>query len=347
MRILLVRLSAIGDCLHAVPLVAALREQLPDAHLGWAIESAGHELLEGHPAVDRFHLYPRHVESEGAGSWISSGKRLLAFRRELREVGYDVALDVQGLTKSGLVAWWSAARRRIGFAGPDSRELNRFFLNERQRVEPELHVVERNLAVLRSLGLEPPARPRWQLPAYEHEGRRAEAWLAEHGLDPGRFAVVNPGTTWVTKTWPASSFAAVARGLVEQLSLPVVVTWGSADERRLAETVAGGADGVQVSAPTTLRELAALLARAVLFVGNDTGPLHLAVALEVPSVGVFGATDPLRNGPYGEPHRAVVTAEPLSCRPCRARWCRRGDLACLDGVSPTRVIAACRSLVVR
>jgi lipopolysaccharide heptosyltransferase I len=345
MRILLVRLSAIGDCLHAVPLAVALRERLPDASLGWAIEEEGHELLRGHPAVDRFHVYSRHGNGRGPGSWPGAARRFRDFRRELRAASYDVALDVQGLTKSGLVAWWSGARRRIGFAGPDSRELNRLFVNERQPVPPGLHVVERNLTLLRALELEPPSRPRFTLPAYDDEGRRVEASLAELGLEPGAFAIVNPGTTWITKTWPATSFAAVARGLVEELLLPVVVTWGSPAERRLAETVAAGNDGARVSSPTTLRELAALVARAALFVGNDTGPLHLAVALDVPSVGVFGATDPARNGPYGDPHRAVVATEPLDCRPCRARWCRRGDLACLHWISPAEVLVACRAAV--
>lgn len=344
MRILLVRLSAIGDCLHAVPLLAALREQLPEATLGWAIESAGYNLLRGHPAVDRFHLYPRDGEGPGGWPWIATGKRILAFRRELREVGYDVVLDVQGLTKSGLVSWWSGAPRRVGFAGAESRELNRLFLTERRAVAAGLHVVEQNLQMLEAVGLEVPSRPRWPLPSYEEEAHCVEGWLSHLGLERGKFAVVNPGTTWVTKTWPESKFSAVARGLVERLSLPVLVTWGSADERPLAEAVAVAAEGAHLAPPSTLRQLAALLGRSALFVGNDTGPLHLAVALGIPSVAIFGATDPVRNGPYGEPHRAVVTREDLPCRPCRARRCRRGDLACLCGVSVTDVLAACEAV---
>lgn len=341
-RVLLVRLSALGDCLHAVPVLVALRRQLPEARIGWAIQAGGHELLRGISGVDRFHLFPRR----SSGGRLSQLAELREFWRELRGEGYTVALDLQGNSKSGVVALASGADRRIGFAGPESQELNRFFVNERHAVSAErCHVVDRNLALLEALGLEVAEGGRWVLPDYE-DGDGLESFLSERGVVAGGFAVVNPGTTWVTKQWPRERFAEVARRLASELGRAVVVTWGSSEEQRDAEAISEAAgDGVHLAPRTGLRSLGWLLRRAALFVGNDTGPLHLAAALGVPCVAIFGATDPRRNGPYGAGHR--VLTHPVECHPCWSGSCRRGDLACLAGVEPGAVYAACRELLDR
>jgi heptosyltransferase-1 len=331
----LVRLSALGDCIHALPVVAALREALPDAHLGWAIAESGFELLSPHPLVDRFHRFPRRARGR------TRFAALRAFRAELRAQRYDIAIDLQGLAKSGLVAWWSGASVRLGFAGRDSRELNRLFLN--LRVAPPAaaaHVVDRNLSLLAALGIEPPSRGRFPLPAL----------LPSHGLAELRgqiggrtFAVLHPGTTWATKRWPLAAWAALAGELWRTRGLVSVVSWGSPRERLDAQEIVSGAvlDAALLAPPTDLRDLASLLSAAGLVVGADTGPMHLAVALEVPTVAVFGASDPRRNGPYGTPDAAVVTTLPLPCRPCLKRDCARLDLACLRTLTPDSVLAAC------
>lgn len=344
------RLSAIGDCLHAVPVLTALRHKYPRAYVGWAIEAAAHKLLEGHPLVDRFHLFPRDVQREQGGLVVGRLRALNVFRRELAASRYEIALDLQGLTKSGLVAWWSGAGTRIGFAGRDGRELSRLFAN--RRVAPPaaaVHVVDRNLALLQGLGVEIPATPEWVLPSYEAEGREMDSFLQGRGLGAGgrRFAIVNPGATWATKRWPPECFGEVARGLVETHGVAAVAPWGDAAERSAAELIvraAGGRDAF-LAPPTNLRQLAALLARAILFVGNDTGPLHLAAALGIPCVAVFGASDPRRNGPYGPAHRIVASAPP--CQPCWKMRCTRGDLACLRAIEPAQVLAGCAELLDR
>jgi len=348
-RLLLIRLSAIGDCLHALPVLVELRKRHPRAYIGWALEAAAHGLLEGHPLVDRFHVFPRKAFRRGPGTFLEGLRSLQRFRGELREARYDTALDLQGLTKSGLVAKWSRAARRIGFAGQDSRELNCLFMNT--RIAPgkdAVHVVDRNLRLLRPLGIEPPLVASWALPEYAAEKVEMDRFLAERGLatDRGalRFAVLNPGATWATKRWPAEEFGALARGLVKEEGLPVVVTWGNEEELRAAEAIAGGAGGkALVAPPTNLRQLAALLQRAALFVGNDSGPLHLAVALGIPTVAVFGASDPLRNGPYGRHHRVV--AKGPECQPCWRVECPRQDRECLRRVRPEQVLTACRELL--
>jgi len=350
-RILLVRLSAIGDCLHAVPVLVALREKNPQACIGWAIEEAAHELLEGHPQVDRFHIFPRRAFKRRTGTLMERLGRLKVFRRELRDAHYDVALDLQGLTKSGLVTWWSGAPRRVGFAGGESREINRFFVTTCVNPPDEaVHVVEKNLSLLRSLDISPPRQPRWVLPDYSRELEALGPFLAEHGIGKGEgrkpFVLVNPGATWVTKRWSAEQFGEVARVLVRQHGVSVVATWADDEEKRAAERIVTSAStAAWIAPPTNLRQLAALTSQARLFVGNDTGPLHLAVALGVPCVAVFGASDPLRNGPYGSAHR--IQASGPDCQPCWKKSCARKDLACLTGVTPERVAASCVGLLER
>ncbi len=346
-RILLVRLSAIGDCLHAAPVVSTIRRTHPDAFIGWAIQEPSATLLRGYPGVDRFHVYPRRIRGARA--------RLLAlwrFRRELQSFGYDTAVDVQGLTKSGLVAWCSGARERVGFGGGralGSRELNAVFVNRRFRIEPTVrHVVDRNLALARACGLaaDDGATPEWRLAEYDEPA--ALSFLEAGGLAEGSYAVVSPGTIWRTKRWPAERFAAVARRLAGELSLPVVVVWAGDEERLAAERVAEGAGEagrVSLAPPTDLRELATLLRHAALFIGCDSGPAHLAAALGVPCVSVFGPTDPARNGPVG-PRSASVQLQPLmDCQPCWRRTCSRGDFACLERLEADRVFAACAQML--
>ncbi len=342
LRVLLVRLSAIGDCLHAAPVASALRRAHPDAFIGWAIQEPAATLLRGYTGVDRFHLYPRRTR--GIGAHLDALGR---FRRELRSCRYDVAVDVQGLTKSGLVAWWSGAGERVGFRGGPamgSRELNALFLNRRFAVGLGVrHVVDRNLALLSASGLVVDEHPvaEWRLPDYAEHGPRS--FLESHDLSDGRYAVVSPGTIWRTKHWPPRHFAAAVRRLGSERGLPVVVTWAGEEERRAAEEIVSGAgDGCRVllAPPTDLRELATLLRRAALFLGCDSGPAHLAAALGVPCVSVFGPTDPARNGPYGPRSSAVQLDQPLDCQPCWRRTCSRGDFACMERLDADRVVAA-------
>lgn len=355
-RILIVRLSAIGDCLHAIPVLVSLRKALPDAWIGWALEKGPHSLLQGHPMVDRFHVYPRHVFKKKEGSLWSRLRLLGAFRRELRETGYDVAIDLQGLTKSGLVAWWSGARKRVGFRGEDSRELNCLLTNHRVKVpDHAVHVVDRNLSLLKALEIAGPTEAEWVMPDYASEQAEMAAFLESCGVgqrSSEEYAVVNPGATWETKRWSPDGFGEVARGLVQKRGQSVIVTWAGDEERAAAERIveiassetSGKTDkGAWLAPPTDLRQLMSIMSRAALFVGNDTGPLHMAVAMGIPCVAVFGASDHKRNGPYGNGHR--VLAPGPECQPCWKTKCARDDLACLTGTTPKDVLACCDELL--
>ena len=300
-------------------------------------------LLQGCPDVDRFHVYPRRARGFAA--------RLEAFRRfrhELRSCRYDTAIDVQGLTKSGLVAWLSGARQRVGFRGGPamgSRELNALFLNRRFAVSPAVtHVVDRNLALVGASGLAGADDPRaeWRLPDYAEPD--ALDFLEGHGLGAGGYAVVSPGTIWRTKHWPPDHFAAAARRLGRERDLPVVVVWAGEEERLAAEKIVAGAGDDRpalLAPPTDLRELATLLRHAALFLGCDSGPAHLAAALKVPCVSVFGPTDPARNGPYGPRSASVQLDRRLECQPCWRRTCSRGDFACMERLGADQVVEVC------
>lgn len=335
--------------MHVIPALVALRRKFPQSHIGWAVEKLPHSLLLGHPMVNKFHVFPRHAFKVGNTKLLEGMKDLSAFRKELAAEKYDIAIDFQGLTKSGLVAWWSRAKKRIGFRGEDSRELNTVLVNTRVRPPEEAeHVVEKNIALLHPLGIEPPDKTDWVMPEYGAEAEAIKPFLKECGLltPEGRasdYTIVNPGATWFTKRYPPEMFGEVAKGLVDRYDMPVVATWAGEEELAAAKTIvkiAGGSARRAFVAPkTNLRELAALTERAALFVGNDTGPLHLAVALKVHTVAIFGATDPLRNGAYGSGHR--VQTGGVDCHPCWKTTCARQDRACLIWVKPEAVLTSC------
>ncbi|MEI6233961.1 MAG: glycosyltransferase family 9 protein [Planctomycetota bacterium] len=354
-RILIVRLSAFGDCLHTVPALVALRRKFPEAHIGWAIEKLPYSVLHGHPMVDSWHIFPRQALKLGNSKIFDGMRDMSSFRKDLIGQHYDAAIDFQGLTKSGLVTWWSRAKQRIGFKGEDSREFNLVFANKRVKPPEEaVHVVEKNLSLLKPLGVELPEKPEWVMPSYAPEIESTRPFLNECGLiggdgQPVKYVIINPGATWFTKRYPPELFGEVAKGLVAQRKMPVVVTWAGDDEHKAAQTIstiAGGKEsGVFVAPKTNLRELAALTSQAVLFVSNDTGPLHLAVALKVRTVAIFGATDPLRNGAYGSGHR--VQTGGIDCHPCWKTTCERVDRACLTQVKPGDVVSSCNHILDR
>ena len=293
-RILIVRLSAVGDAIQTMPVACALRERFPDAFLAWAVESRAAALLRGHEALDELIELPR--------GWLKSPGGVWRLRRRLHDLQFDTTIDVQSLTKSALLAWLSGAKRRIGFGNPGGRELSRWFNN--QLVDPKAtHVVDRYLELLRPFEIESPT-VRFQVPEHEADRAAAKAMIGELGLAAG-FAIINPGAGWPSKLWPTDRYAAVARHLGDAWHLPTLVVWAGPAERTMAEQVAAAGATVSIAPPTTLPELAALVRRARLFVGADTGPLHLAAAVGTPCVGLYGPWPASRHGPYGPQHIAL------------------------------------------
>jgi len=333
LRILIVRLSAIGDVLHTLPVLNALRDAFPHAFLSWVVDSRAADLLRGHKSLDELVVVPR--------GWATSPVAAWRLWRHLKARRFDVALDVQGLTKSSAAAWLSGARRRIGYGGRDARELSRCFNNELVLASAS-HIIDRNLELLRPLGIATPP-VRFDLPEDRAEAVMAEDAIVRLALGSG-YAVINPGAGWPSKLWPAKRYGGVARFLGATLGLPSLVVWAGSRERAWAEEIESGSGGHARLAPsTTLLELAAILRRARLFVGSDTGPLHLAVAVGTPSVGMFGPMPAERNGPYGPGHAAV---EEMAFAGTNRRQ-RRTDPAPMAAIGVERVCAACERLLSR
>lgn len=305
----IVRLGALGDIVHAVPVVAALRAAAPEARIGWIVHPRFVPLLEVVEGLDRIHPLDRRT---GA-----------AAIRQVRRERYDVCLDLQGLLKSAAVARLSGARRVIGFSRPLLREPAAALAYSETGGDGGGHVVTKNLSLLGRLGV--PMRPP-QFPLRLPESPVVPCTRHILGLaQEAPFALINPGAAWPNKRWPAERFGELARLLRERLALSTAVLWGP-DEATLAAAVVRAADGAAAMAPqTTMVEMLTLARAARVVVSGDTGPLHLAAAVGTPVVGLFGPTPPGRNGPWAAADRVVSRHEACRCvfkRTCTAdTWC--------------------------
>jgi lipopolysaccharide heptosyltransferase I len=333
LRILICRLSHIGDCILTLPMLCALRANFPDAHIAWIVETPTDQLLRTHSALDQLIVVRRR--------WLKSVAEIRRVRRELREMEFDIALDPQGLTKSASCAWLSGARRRIGFARGAGRELSPWLNNELVR-PGRTHLVEKSLELLVPLGIDRP-RVCFDVPVYAEARESIESYVARFHLGCG-FALINPGAGWPSKQWPAVRFGELARRLGQRHRLPSVVVWAGAQERALAETVVARSGGHALLAPaTSLQELAELCRAASLFVSSDSGPLHLAAAVGVPCVGLYGPTRPADCGPYGRGNVSVQAYYQQGS----SRQRRRAPNDALRAIDVETVGMACGELLAR
>jgi heptosyltransferase-1 len=323
-RILIVRLSAIGDVLHALPTAVAIRDAWPEATVGWVVEGRAGDLLEGHPAVDHVFRLPR--------GWLLSAAAIRSLASTLRDFAADIALDLQGLLKSGVATALSRAPARIGAARPQTREWAWLASNRRVTCSRP-HIIERHLELLGSLGL-PFVPPRFDMPRWPAAAATVAGWFPQ---GPPRTAILNPGAGWASKLWEPDRFAAVARGLREREGVRSCVVWAGPTESEAADRIVAAGEGSAFKAPaTTLHELAEACRRAALFVSSDTGPLHLAAAVGTPCVGLMGPVPASRNGPYGVGNESVEP--PAALRP---RWeQRKSDTASMAGIDAESVLAA-------
>ena len=331
-RILITRLSAIGDCILTLPLACAVRRAFPRARVEWIVERPSHALLEGHDCIDRLHVLPK--------GWLKSFRQVAAIRRTLRSRHFDVVLDPQGLTRSSLLGWLSGAPIRACLEPPWAREAAPWLATHRVTPQAE-HVVPRQLALLRLWGIEI-GHVEFRLPDYPAAAAAVQRWLANQSLAP--FAVLNVGASWPTKLWLPERFAQVARGLQDNYRLPSVVVWAGEAGRSKAELVAKLAGGAARMAPEfSLPELAELLRQSSLMVSSDTGPLHLAVATGTPSVGLYGPTRPEACGPFGPAHRAVQAWYQGGS----SRRRKRGPNEAMRAISVEMVLEACHDVLER
>jgi len=299
MKVLIVRLGAFGDIIHTLPLAADLAAA--GHRLGWLCEDRWAPILDGSPAIERIHRLPRRALKDRTWSHL---ERLLALRRVVRDVrseGYDAVVDAQGLAKSALLVALSAAPRRVGHAAPRARELS-WLISRRRTPVTATHVIDQQRALGLPLcrDLHPRGAWRFPLPAWTSERRWAQQWLTRAGMECPW--VLNVGAGWPTKVWPKARQVEFVR-LLRARRLPALLAWGSHVEHDLAEEIQAEAGHGTLAPPTGIPQLAGLFASSAVVVSGDTGPLHLALALGVPAIGLFGPVPAERNGPRGRGYR--------------------------------------------
>lgn len=357
-RILLIKLSSVGDVIHTIPILAKLRARYPTARIDWLLTPPIAELIRHHPAVSNILLFAPQEFTGFAQSW-SATVCLLKLLMAIRQTRYELVVDLQGQLRSAVFTLLSGAPVRIGFDRP--RQQN--WKGARRRLPQQayrhgwtgaregawvayshriplptldVHAVDRYLRLGPMLGLDD-GPPDFRIPLPAQAAARIEGLLRHHGLLGKPLAVLVPGTTWETKQWQLEGFARVAQHFAR--TNRAVVLAGAAHEQARCRAVAAACPGAcDLSGQTTLTELAALIERAAICVTNDSGSMHLTVALGTPVVSIFGPTDPMWIGPYRRPHNVLQAT--LPCAPCYLRKLRHcpHSHACMHEITADMVI---------
>ncbi|MBN2581974.1 MAG: lipopolysaccharide heptosyltransferase II [Planctomycetes bacterium] len=344
-RILIIKPSSLGDVIQALPVAWALRELCPKSRIDWLVTPGCAGIVEGLPPLDHVVVFDRNR----FGRMWRNPLTLCAFGwfiAKLRRPRYTTVIDLQGLFRSGFLAWASGAGCRLGLA--DSREgADRFYTRTIPLPTEEISSVDRYMQAAFHLGVPHDAPRRFDVTIPAKAEADAQRVLDEQGLNGRRYVVLVPGARWMTKRWPEERFAALANRLHEKLGLAAVLV-GAPDDRDISERMRQlrGRHMIDLIGRTNLKALAAVLRRAECIVTNDTGPMHLASAMGRPIIAIFGPTNVNLTGPYGPGH--VVLAERADCAPCYRRSClwegQRQELVCQRSISVDEVFECVRQL---
>jgi 3-deoxy-D-manno-octulosonic-acid transferase/heptosyltransferase-1 len=320
--ILIIKLSAIGDVVHTLPLLEVLRENLPEARIDWLVEQEASELIAGHSALDRVIVSRRKFWQKNfmGGHTSEILKEVLEFLRELRSEQYDLVIDMQGLFKSGILTGLARGRRKIGFTW--AREGSTLFLSEPPFFEDQYrqHAIKRYLETASILGCK--VKP-WngRIPLQGWHEQQIETLLRKTGVNGNRLAGINPMARWGTKLWEPEKFAILADRIHSELDMTVLFT-GSKDDRPIIDEICSRMKkpgAVNLAGQIGLKELASLYTRCEVLISTDTGPMHIAAAMDCPVIALFGPTAPWRTGPFGDVHQVI--REDLGCSPCFKKKC--------------------------
>lgn len=342
MKILIIKLSSLGDVIHTLPVLSPLRKRFPEAHITWVVEEGAAPVLMNHPLIDRVMVFPKR-------QWRNDLARLsrvkacltdgIRFVRELRSDYYDLVVDFQGLLKSGLLVAMTRASRKRGFY--PGREASHFFLNDRVPYPSStMHSIERYLTLIESLGCRS-GSPKYFIPIRHVHRDKVTSFLEENQITFEKpLVLLHPGTRWESKMWHDMSWGELGDILYREHNCQVVYT-GSDEDKALVERIIRlqRFPGIATAGRWNLNELAFLQTQADVVVTPDSGPMHLAAALNTPVVALFGPTDPDRTGPHGSGHRVIVKS--VHCRPCFKRTCATKE--CLMTITPQEVSEAVRA----
>jgi len=343
-KILIIRLSAIGDVLRVLPALQVLKERMPHSRISWAVEEASKNILAAHPDIDEVIVFPKAelVRKLTSRKELGSGiKDLFLFVRDLRRRRFDLVFDFHGLLKSGLISFLSGARERVGFTMRFTKECNWIFNNRRFPLDQQrVSRIDRNLELLKKWGLDTAHKPP-VIHVPQRDRDIIQAFLKQQRIDFRRPVIaVHPGTSPTTpyKRWETYRYAVVADKIIEDNAAQIIFTWAN-QELEMVKAIMALMKYRAIVAPATenLCQLAEIFRQADLYLGSDTGPMHLAAFVGIPVVALFGPTDHVVNDPYaGTPH--IIIRKEMPCSPCRRKNCPRRD--CMKEIRETNVIRA-------
>jgi heptosyltransferase-1 len=344
MKILIVKLSAIGDVIHTLPALNAIRQHYPDAHITWLVEEAASDIVKNHCALDRIIISKRKYWIERLKHFnLDSVSEIYRFIKELRDTSYDLIIDFQALLKSGILIGLARGRRKLGFGkGMEHMEHSYLFLNERiPAVSMDNHALMRGMMLLNAIGIQT-EKIDYHLPIGADERESAGIILSKHGVKQENLLIaINPVAKWETKLWTVDLFANLADRLIDQYNAEIIFTGSLEDFDMIQDIIAKmNGMGVNLAGLSTLKVLAALYEKADVVISTDTGPMHVAAAVETPVVALFGPTSPWRTGPFGSIHQ-VIRVE-MECSPCFKRVCKTKE--CMLNISVDQVIDGVKKL---
>jgi len=346
MKILIVKLSAIGDVIHTLPALNAIRHHYPDANITWLVEAAASSLIEGHTALDRVLVSKRKEWVKkifGANAPFSERREVLKelsdFIKKLRDTRYDLIFDFQALLKSGVLIGIARGDRKIGYdKGMEHAEHSYIFLNERiPPVDMNIHAIMRNMMLLERVGIYSNEIV-YKIPVQDEDRKKADDLLQvykDKSLCLPFLVAINPVAKWETKLWDNEKFAILADRLIEEYKARIVFT-GGAEDYQTIETILAFMkyNALNLAGKTTLKILAAIYEKADMLISTDTGPMHLGAAVGTPVTAIFGPTAPCRTGPFGSKHQVIRAG--LPCSPCFKRKCKTTD--CMKQISVEQVL---------
>ncbi len=342
--ILIVKLSAIGDVVHSLPVLEVLKTNFPHARIDWLVEEEASEIINGHLAIDNVIVSRRKSWLRRlfrGGEYKSVLKEILYFSKEVRSCKYDLVIDLHGLFKSGILSALSRGERKVGMSG--ATEGGWLFYNEQPvPVDYNQHAIDRYLKITEYLNCHSNNSWKGYVPIFESDKGIVNLVLDAIGLDQRHLIAINPMARWKTKLWEIKRFADLADRLRDDLSCNIVFT-GSKYDREIIENISKMMKNrpINLAGRTSLKELAYLFTRCKALVTTDTGPMHIAAAMGCQVIALFGPTAPWRTGPYGKGHKVIRTD--VECSPCFKKSCKH--MTCMKEIKVERVFEEVRDLL--
>ena len=338
-KILILKFSALGDIVHALPVAATLRKSLPDSHITWMVEERFQDILRGNPDIDE--VIPLRTKVWRKNWNAKSLREILDTIKTLRQRKFDLVLDLHGLIKSGIITKLSGAPTRVGFHRNNCKEkFSTLFTNQKAPyMAGGLHIVDMYLTLLQTALGKVVETKLFPLQIPDEMDKKVAHFFDQHpDLTTRPIIGINPGAGFESKQWELVHFAKLADRISEELGYSIILTWGPGEKFKVQQISTHMQQKNWIAPPTSILESIALYKRMALLVSCDSGPLHLGAALGIPTVSIFGPTDPVRNGAYGVNHEAVYKV--LPCSFCWKKTCPLGTKECMDQVTVDDVFQA-------